>query len=204
MELFLVHKQRYPKLFSEEDDFYYPLVLNTRLLYSRYIGKPISVKLVLFDQPLEGLFLGVIDHSLYSYFQRHIPKSALAVTTLSFGEGAADWLALNTRSPRVFEGVKHLSDPKVPPYFVMLTDLGHFILFTAFSEQEQLDLPKINYNLVITNEAIDQLTRFLKRHLPRSQKKTRSSHKTAIKPAGKSKGQLHIKPFFGKQLAQEK
>ncbi len=196
MELFLVHKSTYSHLFREEDDFFYPLALNTPLLYARYVGKPISVRLQAFSKPWKGLFLGVIDQTLYSYFYKHLGSEALAVSTLSFGENEEEWLELNTRSPHPFEGVKHISNPQDAPFFVVLSDLGGFLLFSAYSEQEQSDLPEINFNLVITNEAIERLKSFLKRQLPKS--RHAGKHKLLRKPKLDKKHQLHLKKFIGR------
>ena len=197
VELFLVHKSNYSRLFGQQDAFFYPLALNTPLLHARYVGKPLSVKLSAFSQPLSGLFLGVIDQTLYSYFYKHLGAEALAVSTLSFGENEEEWLALNSRSPHPFEGVKHISNPKEPPFFVVLSDLGDCLLFSAYSEQEQTGLPQINFNLVITNESIEKLKSHLKKQLPHSRQL--AWHKAAQKPSRQEKRQqTRLRKFLGK------
>ncbi len=193
MELFLVHARQYSKLFREEDAFFYPLALRTPLLQARYVGKPLTVRLKGLQLPLKGLFLGVIDQTLYSYFYKHLGKDALALTSLSFGENEQEWLTAHTNSKTVFAGVKHFGNPREPPYTVVMTELGEWMLFTAFSEAEQVEPPQINFNLVITNEAIEKLERFLKRQLPLPKLVSRKKVPAAAKPHAEK--QLHLKKF---------
>lgn len=197
MELFLLHKSRYAQWFRNEEAFFYPLALNTPLLQARFIGKPLSVKLQGHQKPLKGIFLGVIDETLYSYFYKHLGREALAVTTLVFGENEDDWLSRHVSAGKPLEGIAHVSNPREPPFFVVLASEGDYLVFAAFSEQEQADLPQVNFNLVVTNEAIEKLKGFLKRQLPKPIKHKKKGAGAGRKDAAAAK-QEHLKKFFGK------
>ncbi len=193
MELFLVHKQNFHRLFAE-DEFFYPLVFNTPLLHSRYVGQQAKALLASWKKPLEGVFLGVTPQPLYDYLKQRLPRNALS-ETLAAGDTEEDWLEQNTRHAAHFDGVKYVSTPASPPYKIFVSDLGHFVLLSSASETELEDV-KVGYNLVVTNEAIEQLTSLVKRRLPYHVEKPRHAKTSPLVPATFKGRQAHLRKFL--------
>ena len=194
MEQFLLSKHLLAKTIPSEDEFYYPLVFNSSLLHSRYIGKRTNVSLKNGMGTLEGIFLGTSHEPLLLHFRKH--SSATPEKTVSlFGESEKDWLSSNLKSISFSRCTKYLSNPKEPPYFFVLSDLKEALLFSSYSESEQEDLPEINYNRIITNESIDKLVSFLKSALPK--KKIRESKERGKKSGEVKKAkQTHLSRFL--------
>ena len=186
MELALVHKENLHKLIRAEDEFFYPLIMETPLLHSRFIGKDILVKLKS-GWEVKGVFLGTIQESLSDYFKKHSAHEE-SPTFVEF-DSEKDWLLAGLHSK--FDGVRFYSQPTAPPFFVVLQEIEGFLLFTAYSESEQADLPKINYNLIITNEAIDKLVNHVKRGLPRAARQKRKTKRPSVEAK-----QLRLGKFF--------
>lgn len=198
MELFLVHRQNFHRLFAE-DEFFYPLVFQTPLLQARYVGQQAKAAVSEWKQPLDGIFLGVLQETLYDYLKQRLPHNSLS-ETLAAGDTEEAWLEQNTRHKTHFDGVKYVSNPGSPPYKIFVSDLGHFVLLSSASETELEDF-KVGYNLVITNEAIEALTSLVKRRLPHHAEKFREPKRakaSPLVPATQKGRQAHLRKFLGR------
>lgn len=192
MELFLVHKRNFHRLFAE-DEFFYPLVFQTPLLQARYVGHQAKAMVAAWKKPLEGVFLGVASEPLYDYLKQRLPRQTLS-ETLAAGDAEEGWLEQNTRHKTHFEGVKYVSNPANPPYKILVSDLSHFVLLSSFSENELEDF-KAGFNLVITNEAIEALTSLVKRRLPYHVEKAKPAKHSPVVPATFKGRQAHLRRF---------
>ncbi|HLC48048.1 MAG TPA: hypothetical protein VJI13_03145 [Candidatus Norongarragalinales archaeon] len=204
MEFFILRRQNYHRLIAEEDEFYYPLIFQTPFLSARYIGKSAEMQLLGAKENFKGILIGISQESLLSYFKRYLSfmPDALSATSLQLEDDEHEWLAQHLKITRPFTGIRYVSTPREPPYYILLSEHGEFLVFSSVSESELADLPKINYNRIITNEAIEQLANFLKAKLP---KKLRD-HPHKPQRAGPSLEtklkQLRISKFF--KAAEEK
>ena len=194
MERFLLHKGNFSRAIPSEDEFFYPLVFNTSLLNSRFIGKRTKVELK--SEPsgtLEGIFIGSSNIPLSEHFKKHSRLSLEKSSSLLEHGSEKEWLSENLKTLQFSKGIRFVSSPKEPPYYVVLTELKDALLFSSYSESEQEDLPEINYNRIITNESIDKLVSFLKGALPKrkaGEKKKRSEKKES------KKAQMRLQKFF--------
>lgn len=195
MELFLVHKQNFHKLFAE-DEFFYPLVFQTPLLQARYVGHQAKAVLASWKKPLEGIFLGVTPEPLYYYLKQRLPRQTLS-ETLASGDTEEEWLEQNARHATHFDGVKYVSNPSTPPYKIFVSDLRDFVLLSSVSESELEDF-KAGFNLVITNESIEALTSLVKRRLPYHLGKSKPAKQSPVAPATFKARQAHLKKFLGR------
>ncbi|MFH1442776.1 MAG: hypothetical protein ABIG96_01965 [Candidatus Micrarchaeota archaeon] len=169
MEFFLIRKHEYSKLISEEDEFYYPIIFQTSLLNSRYIGKKTLLKLRGIAETFEGTLLGVSQEPLIDVFKKYFSNSPdrLSSSSLPIEENEFEWLDLHLKSKKPHAGVKFTSNPGKPPYYFLLSEKVDFLVFSSFSEEELEDLPQINYNKIILNESIEKLLSYLKQQLPK-------------------------------------
>jgi len=188
MELALIQKENFHKIIKEEDDFFYPLLFNSSLLQSRFIGKQLRVKLRNGFE-VKGIFLGEIRESLNAYIKKHSHFKE-SPSFLEF-DSPTEWLGASLKSR--FDGVRFFTQKSKGPFSVTLQEMNGFLLFAAFSEAEQEDLPEINYNLVITNDAIDRLASFVKHGLPKVKKE-----KHAVKKQSEVSKQLGLGRFTKK------
>ncbi|MFH0971148.1 MAG: hypothetical protein V1835_01125 [Candidatus Micrarchaeota archaeon] len=195
MEHFILNRAHYHKLISEEDEFYYPLIFQTSLLNARYVGKTATMQIKGKEGEVEGVLLGVLGESLLSYFRKFLSSpDLLNASSLPFDETEHEWLETHLKT-KPFPGIKYVSRPKGPPYYILLSEHGEFIIFTSISESELEDLPKINYNKIIMNESIEQLVSYVKGSLPKKLREKKKSPKTEPSLETKLK-QLRISKFL--------
>ncbi|MEK6842988.1 MAG: hypothetical protein AABY04_00710 [Candidatus Micrarchaeota archaeon] len=194
MEFFILDKAHYSKVISKEDEFYYPLIFQTPLLNSRYLGKTAEIKLRHIHEPYSGILIGVSQRSLLLHFKRYFgeEQGKLNASTLEVEEDEHEWLIMHKKISKGFNGVKYISRPLEPPYYFLITEENGLIVISSFSESEMEDLPKINYNKIITNEAIEGLASYVKGELP---KRDRSKKAKTQKPKQAEK-QVRISKFL--------
>lgn len=198
MEFFILNKANYHKLISEEDEFYYPLIFQTSLLNSRFLGK--NAQMPLKDgNEYEGTLIGVINLPLIEHFLQY-SRSILENASLGIDENEMEWLKTHVKSARHFQKIRFNSKPKSAPHYILVNESLDAVVFAAFSESELSDIPKINYNKIIMNESIEKLTSYVKTQLPhalkqKAGKKRSQSLETKIK-------QLRISRFL--KVEQEK
>lgn len=201
MEYFLLHRNNYHRLISEEDEFYYPLIFQTPLLNSRFLGKIAELAIRGRKGKFSGMLIGVTERTLLSQFKGYFSfrPETLNASSLPFGEDEHEWMEAHLKL-KPFPEIRYISKPRSPPYFILLSEIRDLLVFSSFSESELEDLPQINYNKIITNEAIEQLTSYVKSNLPR---KLRGKHKAPIHENLEAKlKQLRISKFL--KAAEEK
>ncbi|MEK6953804.1 MAG: hypothetical protein AABX01_02270 [Candidatus Micrarchaeota archaeon] len=205
MEFFILNRSNYHKLISEEDEFYYPLIFQTPLLNARYVGKTAGLKIKGEKEKFSGLLLGVLSAPLISYFRNYFAANPQNLNSASLGlqDSEMDWLEAHLKITKHFSGIKFISKPaKDGPFYILLTERDDFLIFSCISETELEDLPEINYNKIIMNEAIEQLAGYLKARLPKKPKgRGGKSEKHGPSLEIKLK-QLRISKFF--RSAEEK
>jgi hypothetical protein len=168
MEFFLMNKANYHRLISEEDEFYYPLIFQTSLLNSRFLGKKAILPLKDGGE-FVGTLIGVTNLPLMEHFKLY-SRGILESTSLGIEENELEWLKTHVKSARHFQKIRFNSNPMGAPYYILICEMGDAIAFGAFSENELEDLPKINYNKIIMNESIEKLTSYIKTQLPHAQR----------------------------------
>lgn len=170
VEFFILQRSNYHKLISEEDEFYYPLIFQTPLLNARYIGKAAELKIRGEKNKFSGTLIGVLSSPLINYFHSYFTENPGNLNSASLGlQGTEmEWLEAHLKITKHFNGIKFISTPaKEGPFYILLSERGDFLVFSCISESELDDLPEINYNKIITNEAIEQLAGYLKAKLPK-------------------------------------
>ncbi len=195
MEFFVFNKAHYHKLISAEDEFYYPLIFQTPLLNARFIGKHAEVKLTGGNGRLSGLLLGVTNETLLSYMKSyfHYSPETLNASALPLQENERTWLESHFRIKKPFTGIRYISKPKQPPFYILLFEKHDIMALCSVAETEMAELPQINYNKIITNEAIEILVSYLKNALPKKLKTRGKTHRHSIDTEIK---QLRISKFL--------
>lgn len=187
-------KQHYSKVIASEDEFYYPLIFQTPLLNSRYLGKTAEIKLRHVHEPYSGVLIGVSQRSLLLHFKRYFGDELdkLNASTLEVEEDEHEWLIMHRKISKGFNGVKYISRPLEPPYYFLISEEAGLVVLSSFSESEMEDLPKINYNKIITNEAIESLASYVKEELPKRER----SKKAKIQKPKQTEKQVRISKFL--------
>ncbi len=196
VEHFILQKAEYHKLIPEEDQFLYPIIFQTPLLSARYIGKVAELRVRERKEKFGGMLFGVSDVPLIDHFKIYFRHSldVLNASALPFDETEQEWLEAHLLGPRRISGIKYFSKPGEPPYYLLLSEQGDFLVFSSCSESELEDLPQINYNKIITNEAIEQLVSFLKSNLPKKLQHRKKGQRQQV-PFEQKLKQMRISKF---------
>ncbi|MFH1917177.1 MAG: hypothetical protein ABIJ21_08005 [Nanoarchaeota archaeon] len=164
MELVKIPKGKYKSIIKDESEFYDPIIFNTPLMASRFIGE--RWELVKNSRVIPCIFIGVLNESFFSYFKKYIyamdnhyaDEAVFEDGKISFmnEQERKQLFEEKTSKDYFYKGAQIISSPKKPPYKIFVnTDVSAIILY-AFSEEE-IHTKNLERNKVIPEESLEIL-----------------------------------------------
>ena len=144
MEIIKIPKKDYNKVIKQKDEFYDPLMFDTSLIQARFLGKEEIIELN--GNEIKVLYIGILRAPLLKYLKDYIYAiEGNYLDHVSFEEGKMIMKSEEekkrlykekTSKNTFFNGASIISNPKKPPYTILISKTKNDIIFYSLSDEE--------------------------------------------------------------------